>query len=707
MRFHHPLPKSLAAALFAALALVSCLNEGAANGPAKSVTLGEEASSDRRLSFLTKELGIEKEAITLYVDSVRRDTSYIIGPVFSKAAQATARAKNLPLRGGALGLTFADVDSMIVRSEKLKSKTDGGVDISYLKEKLQEKKQGDISGAEFGRSIASQASGKALGKQAHTRWVHWTSLLDVKALTEVRKVRVFLKAEGSDRMGPNWITGFRNAIAAWSAQSKGTAISFVETNDINAADVVVRSAYGFPTGVTYILWLNSGPYVGRIPQYGGDGSKSVDIVVNAGFEYITTGGIPISEKTRIGMAALVNIFNIGWIDTEGLYWNYGDYTYIPGTVRYDGDAFTPGSSILTQGTTPVSTPVMTAGDKHLFSAIYPLHGATGLMGSLAIGIANNSGILYTGSGMFVQEYSVEGDTLIFRTNDGKLFRRIGNGNSTQIWPGSGSSGNVAAYVHSQGYFFVITAEGRAYTKTPTGSWVMQYGSGISPSTNMIRLDGQKAYISTPDPVTGVPRIHLKYLTWNPNTWHLEFIGEAPGSLTDFQAGYGILAVADQGNLYAKQDGVYDWVHIHNRSSGMWAKRIMLSDYLIAYFRAYPGANYGHASVVIGGVNGYVYHHWYSMSSSEDMDVCGDKFAYIYWGDWSVRVIDYTNWVEYDHSSLPNFAGAKQVRLSGSTCEFVTLIKEQDWSLWAKFGVGLNTDYFKYPHGLVLDLWKRP
>ncbi len=677
----------------AVLALASCLHDDGSTGPAKGLALETPANPDARMNFLTQDLGIKSENISIYVDSVTRDTSYVISPTISEADAAKAKARKLSLRSGALALKLSTVDTLMSRSKGAKKHE--GIDISYLKN--------SASGADFGRSVAAEASGKALGKQAHTRWIHWTSLLDVKALTEVRQVRVFLKNEGGDRLGPNWQTGFRNAIANWTSQSKGTAISFIETSNINNADVVVRAALGLGTK-SYMLWINSGPLVGRIPQYGGEGSSSVDIVVNAGYEHIGPEGVPIQEKTRIGMAALVNIFNIGWIDTEGWYWNYGDYTYIPGTVQQDGNAWTPGSSILTNATSQVSTPVMTAGDQHLFRTLYPIHGVTGKHSNysmLAMVGKESYNILRT----YMRDYQIEGDTVVYTTLDGRIFRRIGFGGETQIWPASGSSGDALHFVHNKGYYFVITTAGRAYTRTPTGSWVMQYSSGMSFTANKPRLDGEKAYLMRYDPWTGVPTIYLKYLVSNPGTWYTEWIGAAAYSISDYQVRNGILAVADNGNLWAKQDGVYNWVQLHANWYNGHAQRIIMSDNLIAYYRVPWGSGVGYASVVIGGLFGPIHHIPDPMYGSEDMDACGDKFAFIQEGAY-LRVNDYGTWTVHEHYLLPGHTtNTAQVRLSGGTCEYVTIIRT-DNSLWAKYGVSLATTYFPYWWG-VESLWQRP
>ena len=688
---------SLPILLVTVIPIVSCMND-AGTSPSDKVTLKDNsatAATNPRLDFLVTILGILKSNISLYVDPVSGDTSYVIGPKLSDLLAQLSLLNKLPLHKPAYAMKVATIDTLMMRYAKQQLSQEG-TDISS---------QNSLGTTDAGGApLTTTSSGTVsagLAKGAHTRWVHWTSLLDVKALTEVRQIKVYIKSTGSDALGPNWRSALRSAIANWTAQSKGTAISFVETTDINACDVVLRGAYGLGSDglMSYVVWLNPSPYVERIPSYGGQNGTSVDLVFNIGYE---NSSVPITEKTKIGMVALANILNIGWIDTENWYWNYGDFTYIPGTLHTDGDPYTPGSSIMLQYSSQVSTPTMTAGDLQLFQTLYPTHAITAKLTNNALTIVGYQS--FTTIATNVNSFQTEGDTLVYSTYDGKIFRRIGlNGSNVQMWPASGSSGGISTFLHSRGYLAVFTGS-RIYTRTPTGSWVMQYGDGAS-LDNMYRLDGEKFFSLTLDPWTQVPTIRVKYLTTNPGANSVEWIGTGNRSVSDYQARNGILAVADGGNVWMKKDGAYGWNKVHTYGANGAAKRIFLSDYLLAFYRVPDGSSVGYAGVLVGGPTGSMQYLPDPMYSSENMDVCGDHFAFTQESAY-LRVIDYTNWVVYEHYNIPgHYDNTAAVRLGGATCEYVTIV-DNTQQLWAKYGAYLGTDYFPYQTS-VASLVQRP
>lgn len=687
-------------ALLAATSLTSCLRD-AGTGPAETVTVKQDASvtgNNPRVDFLVNVLGIAPDNIGTYVDSIVHDTSYVLSPKPSAAIAQLASKRKRALHQGAIALRESAIDTMMSRYAK--QQLSGGIDIS--------------SQNTLGTPAADPATGAptpatgsvpgGLAKSAHTRWVSWSSLLDVKALTEVHQVRVYIVQSTPSRIeiGPHWLTAIRYAIDNWNSQAKGSAISFVETSDINTSDVVIHGAL-MDASKSYIVWLNPGPYVERIQTYGGtDPSKNVDLVLNIGFEHNTYDGMPMNEKTKAAMAALANILNIGWIDTENMYWNFGDYTYIPGTLHSDGDALTPGSSIMTNSSSQVSTGYMTPGDVQLFRTLYPSHAITAKLWNNTLTAAGYEG--FTTISTNVKDFQTEGDTLIFSTYDGKLYRRVGlDGSNVQLWPGSGSSGSVNTFVYSKGYFVVTVAAGpKLYSKTPTGSWVMQFstaGSNVRP-----HLDGEKLYISNYSSPYG---IYLKYLTSNPSTWYLEW--QSGHMVDDYQVHNGIMVVADNGSIYAKQDGVYNWIQLYYGVTGSSyypaAQRIFMSDNLIAFYRRGYGAAYGYAAVMVGGLTGSLQYIPDPMNGPEDMDVCGDKFAYTQEGSY-LRVTDFGTWTVYEHYNIPgHYDNTAAVRLGGGNCDHVTIVDKSN-NLWAKYGELLNTDYFPYQTGVVA-LSQRP
>jgi hypothetical protein len=94
-----------------------------------------------------------------------------------------------------------------------------------------------------------------------------------------------------------------------------------------------------------------------------------------------------------------------------------------------------------------------------------------------------------------------------------------------------------------------------------------------------------------------------------------------------------------------------------------------------------------------------------MSSAEDMDVCGDKFAFTQQGAY-LRVIDYGAWVVHEHYNIPgHYNNTSKLRLGGGNCDHITIV-DNNQNLWAKYGISLGTDYQQYQAG-VTTLSQRP
>jgi hypothetical protein len=351
---------------------------------------------------------------------------------------------------------------------------------------------------------------------------------------------------------------------------------------------------------------------------------------------------------------------------------------------------------------------MTAGDLQLFRTLYPSHSITVKMVNSSLSTVGYEG--FTTLATNVKDYQIEGDTVIYSTNDGKLYRRVGlDGTNTQVWPASGSSGSVSTFLHSRGYLAVFTGS-RLYTRTPTGNWVMQFGDGFQ-SRNKFRLDGERLYTMTFD-ASNVPSISLKYLTSSPNVFNYsQWVGTGALSVADFQARNGLLVVADNGNLWTRQYGVSGWLQVHSGAANGAAQKILLSDNLIVFYRVpagsppgFGGAPTGYASVIVGGPGNPPMYLSDPMYKADDMDVCGDKFAFLQQNAY-LRVIDYSTWTVYEHYTMPSIPAVNMVRLGGGNCDNVT-IQDYNANVWSKYGVSLGTDYFQY-QGPVLSLNQRP
>ena len=417
--------------------LTGCLNEqSAVNTPTE--VQATETETDPRVEYLVKEGDIRRELIFVTYDSLTRDTAYILEPPI------TAEQKKRGLMGTGIGFKASHLDKIM---------------------KAAKERRAQAAVVATGPSPASGRSG-LLVKAGHTRWDHWYAPIDVKKLTEVRNVRVYIHKTGPAQLGSNW-----------NAQAKGTAVSFVETQSETQHDISFRGSYGLGSDGT----LSGTAYLTADQFMNPDG---IALYVNTAYENYW---IPHNQKTTVAMSLLALSTNITFTGMEGYYWNNGTSIHIPGTPATDGDGYTPGSSILTYTTSSVSTPVMTAGDIKAFRTVYPTFGDLSLNLSDALpGISSNVSI-----------FQVSTDTVHYLRSDKKLFRRIGaNGANVQLWPGSGSYGDPLQFLYSKGYLAVRTNSGRIYTRTPTGIWINQTPTyAVNPSD--FRLDGNRLTVAIP------------------------------------------------------------------------------------------------------------------------------------------------------------------------------------------------------------------
>ncbi len=617
--------------------LAGCLNERAAINNVSEVAVAEDAT-DPRVAFLVKEGDLKRELIHVTYDPVTRDTGYILEPPL------TPEDKKRGLKGTGIGFKASHLDQIMKAAAERKA----------LK-------------AVPALSEGMSRSG-LLVKQAHTRWDHWYAAIDVKQLTEVRSVRVYIYKSGPAALGSNWTSAVRSAIANWNAQSKGSAVSFVETSSESSHDISFRGTYGIGSDGSLIstAYLTADPYMKP------DG---ISLYVNTAYE--SHASAPHNQKTTVAMALLGLSTNITFTGMEGYYWNNGTSIHIPGTPATDGDGLTPGSSILTYSTSSVSTPVMTAGDIKTFRTVYPSFGDLGLTTTNILpGIDNN-----------VSVFQVSTDTVHYIRYDKKLFRRIGSGANVQLWPGAGSYGDPVQFLYSKGYLAVRTNSGRIYTRTPTGNWINQTPTyAVNPSD--FRLDGNRLTVAIPS------RTELRSYYLGPTSASTQVLDwyHANGATTDWQIRNGLLVVVNAGNVYAMQDYL-GWHVLHSASSGT-AYNIQLSDLKMAMFYTPPGSPYSSVAVRHGMLSSWWSYYTDPVYHQNDIDLCGDKLAFLQQTNY-LRVIDYSVGVVHEHYSMPTGTEFKHTKLSGPNCDFVTSISHWGPGLWAKYGVDLDNQYMIY------------
>jgi hypothetical protein len=640
--------------VFSTVAMSGCLGDNPATPSHDADVKVSATSTDPRIQFMVEQMGIRESAIFMDIQEGTTDTTYQVFPMLNAEEQAKG------ILVGGFGFTKKTLDTLI--SKKLANVGNA----SY-------KAKSNAADIAIGNS-------PALGKASHTRWDYWYSGLDVKALPEVHQVRVFITVSGSARLGPNWQAAIRAAISNWNTQAKGTAVSFVETTDPNNCDVIINASLGLgPDGTaTHMAFLSADPYIEP---------NGVSLWVNSGHEH---NGVPHNQKTTAGMSLLALATNLTFVGMEGFYWNMGDLIHIPGTPYNDGNASTPGSSVLTYGTSPVSTPVLTAGDLKALRTLYPLHGVSAIT---THGAWRTVGYESYPVGFWgARRVQVAGDTVFINTMAQGLVRKIGlTGTAQYLWTSSGSN-SAENFIYSKGNIALRTNSGLLYTMMPGGGWVLQV-SGVA--SDDFRLDGNRLTYVVVNPNNGNRDLYSKYITaTGSSATILDWLGTP--YVSDFRTRNGLLVIADNGDVWAMQN--YEgWVHTHSYGSG-YAQRLYLSDNLVVMYYYTPGNWSGSYAVRAGGhYGGWWSYYTDPVYSPDDIDVCGNKVAFLQETAW-LRVVDYGTWTVHEHYQLPNPAFAK-VQLSGANCDFVATV-DHSGILRTKYGIDLNTDYYQNYSGVI-------
>jgi hypothetical protein len=290
---------------------------------------------------------------------------------------------------------------------------------------------------------------------------------------------------------------------------------------------------------------------------------------------------------------------------------------------------------------------------------------------------------------------VAGDTLYYINTSGYVYRRIGlAGSNTQLWPASGSSGSAEHFLFSNGYMVVRTTSGYLYSKTPSGSsWVGQAYVGTGGGENFA-LEGNRLVYSQVQGGGG-KNVYSRYIpTSGSTTQVLEWTGSS--SLPDVKVRHGMVVLIDNGSVWGNQYG--SWQLIHDATNGP-AMRLYVSDELTVFYYHPAGYSNDGIAVQIGGIYGGVaYYSGVPVSNSNDVDVCGDKVAFLQSSTY-LRVINFTSWMVYEHYTLSGHGAISKVRLSGGNCDYVSIIDPYGY-LWTKYGEDLNTDYHNYSAGAV-------
>lgn len=647
----------LMALAIVSLTLFGCLG---ADAPSESGDVRVKSTHpDRRIAFLIDKMSVPVEAIKVETEGLAAgDTGYAIYPALSEEARKKG------VLGSGFGFTAKSIDKMMKKAEALEKKKGKAV-----------VKRGPKINTLPPQAADAARNASPLGKKAHTRWDQWYTLLDVKAITEVYQIRVYIYNATKFEVGPMWTQAVRNAMANWNNQAKGSAISFVETLDSNNADMRIRGVFGLGPNYTYThaAYMTPDAYVEDGDLY---------LLVNIGFEH---NGVPMNQKTACAMSLLAIGLNIGFTGEEGRFWNYGDLVHIPETPWYDGDAWTPGSSVLTFGSTSYSTPVLTEGDLTMARSVYPVDAVvatTQATTPLTLGYETLTTSGHYPSAKWMQ---VEKDTLYMTSFSGHVIRRIGTASYNVLWSGTYGGTGADEFIYSKGHMALRTFGGAIYTKVGNSGWVLQ-ATGIA--ANSMRLDGNRLTYA----VGSNRDLYDNYITATGSSWSgLVWLG-SPG-LTDFRTRNGLLAIAQDGAVWAMQN--YDgWNYVHdpwrNNSN---AERLYLSDDLVVMLALPWGGWYRTFSVLPYGIYGgmwYDYPYW--IYSPNDIDVCDDKVAFLHESSY-LSIIDFWEWMMYDHYNLPN-PDFTRVRLTGENCRWVSA-QDGNGGLYGKFSVGLDTDYFKY------------
>lgn len=508
----------------------------------------------------------------------------------------------------------------------------------------------------------------SLGKSSQARWDHDVNLWDVKALTEVYNIKVYLMQTGYTKMGPGWIAASREAMAKWNAVT-GTHVSFVETTNLNDADLVLKSALFSSGGAT--VWLTPDPWVEK---------DSVEIYFNSGFETV----FPANQKLGMAMVSLGNILNMLHTNNEGYTWNGGTIVNIAGTPNNES------ASLFQTPMGPSVNPVFSDWDLKAIRQLYPLNGSTGIDNSNTLWIAGWEANWQIANN--VTNFQQAGDTLIWQAG-GQLFMRVGTSNTNVLIH---SNNQVGSFKVSGSHIVVQRNNGDIYSRTLAGttsgaSWTYKLNVPRNyPAGGDYRLSGnQIAYVSY---APGFPAIYAFNLSNNQHWW--EWSGPGGSWVDDFQLQGGRLFIAVNGDVWEKDFWTSNLSQAWGGGSSNPATRIRLSDSHVAIH------------VWSGGWDGTVYTRplwgggwswaWNEAYDREHFDLCGDKVAVIGQGYYlMLRDLSSGN-LYYPWSSING--AAFTVRLSGPMCDYVTKIDQYSGSVLTKYSITNATDYFQYAWG---------
>jgi hypothetical protein len=619
----------MAVLLVASLFLAGCFREqAAATGPAVESSSAPSASQEEWVQFLAERYQnlLANRDASIYVDSVTGDTSVI----FSYRVEESKKERGV--RGTGVAFKKSVVERLM-------------------------------------RNRDSNAVN--LGKSSQTRWN--ASFFDVKALTEVHQIKVYIELAGPGKMKPNWIAAAREAMVRWN-NVPGTQVSFVETSSATDNDLTLKCGL-IMSGMGMVSWLTPDPWVEK---------DSVEIYFNLGYE--TT--ISQNQKLAYAMMALGNILNITFTGTEGGTWESGTFVNVAGTPTSDP------LSVFQPGIGADAATNWSANDLRTIQQMYPVWA----------GLAKNSSNDLIGTGWEgpmtiannVAQFQTAGDTLYFLKNDGSFWRRIGaTGTNSQLW--AASSGALSSFAVSGVWMAVQKASnGALYTRRTNGSsWGISHNlpPGVS-GFPKYRMAGDRLTVWYPSNQD----IYSRYCNSenNSNAWHWDWDGT---NVLDFETHGERLLVSEGGHLFG-MDAYNGWVYLWDGYYGSVVKIYLSNE--VTTISVNQGSYYYHTyfSTALNG-------NWTFFANPTDLnavDVCGDKTAAINYNG-TFYVWDVPNFAGYSHSQISDDWSSSAVRLYGPMCDHVTRIGGYS-DLWSKYSVTTNTGYLHYGSNFTL-LQQRP
>jgi hypothetical protein len=523
-------------------------------------------------------------------------------------------------------------------------------------------------------AVASDRAKEVLGKSSQARWDHNTGLWDVKALTEVFQIKVYIQQTGYTKLGANWIAGAREAMTRWNAAT-GTHVSFVETGDSNNCDLRLRGAFAPSGGST--TWLTPDPWVEK---------DSVEIYFNIGFETV----FPHNQKVAFAMVALGNILNIVHTNAEGATWNGGTFVNIAGTPNNES------ASLFQTAIGPTVNPVFSDNDLRAIRQMYPAWASNGITsGEQLVSAAWEANVVV--GPQEIRSFQVIGDTLLYLGGyNSPLRMRVSPTSSPVDIHGPSLSYHANAFLANGQYIAVRRTTGDIYARPMPGtasnpSW--SYKLNIGPVTPF-RLSGNTLVYLTYS--AGYPAIWAFNLATNAH-W-VEWSGNPGQTVQDFQLQGSRLFFILDGWMWQKDFGIPGYTQIWANG---WANRIQTSESHVA-IQAWLYSTPGYASVLTRPLSGGSWtNHWTDVTDPSHFDLCGDKLALI-GGGWYLRTYNLTSGAAYDawHSIDPS---ATAVRLVGPMCDYVVKISQWDGgSVQTKYSITKATDFFTYQTSVKLE-----